>query len=644
MPEPAAKAASAQIELRGVLDAELGRLPDRYRAVIVLCDLEGKTRKEAARQLGCPEGTAASLLARGRAMLARRLRRHGLGVAGGALAMLAETASAVPPSIVSCTITTIAAQAVPPSVALLAEGVIKAMLVTKLKAAFAVVLLFGFIATGASVLSHATPGQGNKLLVAAKPADLEEGQSDLPAGGPAKRETFTAWGKEVGGLQAGLGYLPGQKRLYRHGESVQLVVRVRNVGKNEVTFQYLRQFFIENPPTVKAAEGQAVFGVQLLGPQGEHVPVTVRLAPGKEVNLANLAFGLRPMSDGRGRGYSLSLYGTGKVSLQYEHVFGMSSSGRFDLDPTLSNLATGKLELQVQDAEKREDGTAWGKAAGGLQAGLQIRPAKRVYHHGETVRLFVRVRNVSKETVKFEYIRQFLDENPPTITDADGKNVTRIKLAMLGEHGPTEVSLEPGKDIVLESRLNGAAGLPYKLKPTLGTGKVSFQYEAVLGTSSSGFIKLDPKLNTLGTGKLEVQVTDGKDAEAWGKEVGGLLCRLRADKKGEFKLTVRDLGKRDVQMHAAQDGCEVEFDGTWFRWLGPVSILGGPWPAGRRYDDFEIPVSLGRRWQDSSGNPINLTPGKHTVRVAYVTLDRTPVRAVSNPVEIEVAAARKGDR
>src|SRR5262249_49292176 len=88
-------------DLEPVLDAEMSRLPDKYRVVIVLCDLEGKTRKEAARQLGCPEGTVAARLARGRAMLARRLARHGFAVSGGALAIaLAQNAAqAVPISV-----------------------------------------------------------------------------------------------------------------------------------------------------------------------------------------------------------------------------------------------------------------------------------------------------------------------------------------------------------------------------------------------------------------------------------------------------------------------------------------------------------------------------------------------------------------
>src|SRR5262249_35283944 len=89
------------------LDEELSRLPAHYRGVIVLCDLEGMTRKEAARQLGIPEGSAASRLARARALLAKRLTRRGVVFSGGsvAAALSAGSASAsAPPALVASTI------------------------------------------------------------------------------------------------------------------------------------------------------------------------------------------------------------------------------------------------------------------------------------------------------------------------------------------------------------------------------------------------------------------------------------------------------------------------------------------------------------------------------------------------------------
>jgi RNA polymerase sigma factor (sigma-70 family) len=66
-------------ELRAMIDAELDRLPEKYRQPIVLCELEELTLDQAARRLGWPKGTVAGRLSRGRDLLRRRLsRRRGL--------------------------------------------------------------------------------------------------------------------------------------------------------------------------------------------------------------------------------------------------------------------------------------------------------------------------------------------------------------------------------------------------------------------------------------------------------------------------------------------------------------------------------------------------------------------------------------
>ncbi len=165
MPEPAVVEQVCWNDLQPLLDEELSRLPDLSRAVLVLCDLEGKTRKEAAQQLSLPEGTVASRLARARVLLAKRLSGRGVTLSGGALAsaLAHNVASAgVPDAVVSSTIRaassfaagqTAATGLVSANVAALTEGVLKAMFINKLKAVVAVVLVLGLLATGAAVLT-----------------------------------------------------------------------------------------------------------------------------------------------------------------------------------------------------------------------------------------------------------------------------------------------------------------------------------------------------------------------------------------------------------------------------------------------------------------------------------------------------------
>jgi zinc protease len=87
-------------EARAVIDEEIGRLPERYRAPIVLCDLQGESVEAASARLGCPVGTVKSRLSRGREQLRLRLARRGFATSAALLgSLLASDASAAVPVV-----------------------------------------------------------------------------------------------------------------------------------------------------------------------------------------------------------------------------------------------------------------------------------------------------------------------------------------------------------------------------------------------------------------------------------------------------------------------------------------------------------------------------------------------------------------
>lgn len=195
-------------EVREVLDTELQRLPERFRAPLVLCYLEGKTRDEAAQLLGWTTGTVKGRLERGRQMLERRLVRRGITLSAGLLAsLLTQNTSAAVPSVLAAKAAEMAMSIAGGNVAIsapattMANAVLRELSLRHLRFV-ATMFLVGCLvaAAGAFFFSRIAPDrQGEEPqrppAVIAPPAQAAEGRKDR-AGDPLPPHAIARLGSQ----------------------------------------------------------------------------------------------------------------------------------------------------------------------------------------------------------------------------------------------------------------------------------------------------------------------------------------------------------------------------------------------------------------------------------------------------------------
>ncbi|MHC4559344.1 MAG: HEAT repeat domain-containing protein [Planctomycetota bacterium] len=331
----------------------------------------------------------------------------------------------------------------------------------------------------------------------------------------------------------------------------------------------------------------------------------------------------------------------------------------YQADRPLKQLPKGKYNLRViyvgRNGKPRisspeinvtiPDDSSWGESVEGLQ--VWLRTDKMVWRMGETPTFSLDLRNNGKKV--FNYVR--IMEAHCRI-EYDGQWYIWADPIMIS--APTW-PLRPGIQVngAIKVKLVKSWGIKMggkeRLELTPGRHMVRVRFTPGGGEVQAVSNPVEIEILAVGVKPAIMEGVKQIDVLSWGEAVEGVQCRLRADKQiwktnetVTFKADIRNQGNKRWGIGPERwkrKFCEVEFDGAWHSWPYPASVHlpDGVLQENHQFNDVLIPL-------DERLGGVNVTPGRHVVRVAFFREPVNPAnRVVSKPVEIEILPTEKSD-
>ncbi len=345
-------------EFGPILQAEVKRLPEKYRSVVVLCYWQALTQEQAAAQLGCPLGTVRSRLARAKSLLRRRLTRRGLAPLAELVATAVDSSAAtgrtrarlphaVPPLLVRSTIgaaSRIAAGQATKHVAsaltaALVQDALWSMTMLKISGVAAAIALVGLAgALGAGLAgqrvaeSSPTANVGHGREEKSDP-DAPAAASQPVAKGKTKRSSSPRQGTR---FEAVYSFIQGQTTI------IMLLPNGSTVERGEIVCELdsasLRDQLINQRITTKSAEANYQ---------------NAKLArENAEINLQAFVDDLFPREQREAEG-DLKIAEAELAVVEEDRKFNKPVNGGNPLDPKHSDLAIARAKLAVEKANNR---------------------------------------------------------------------------------------------------------------------------------------------------------------------------------------------------------------------------------------------------------------------------------------------------